>query len=288
MAKKVKKKNSKKTFGRKKGSKKKIVKRRKRVVKSAKKKFKANKKVVKAVKKKGKLKVAERVPTWIRSFDPLIGGGFEKNSTNLLVGDSGGAKSIFATQFLIEAMNRGEKCLYVTFEEKKKEFYENMASLGWDLDEYERKGLFVFLEYTPIKVRTMLEEGGGSIESTIMKKKIKRMVIDSITSFALLFEDELARREAALSLFTMIKDWDCTSLLTLEEDPFDGGATSRAIEFEVDSIIAIYFMRQKGKRERFLEVLKMRGTDHSKRIYPFKVGKGGVVISKNPVSKIVR
>ena len=97
--------------------------------------------VVKAVRQKN-----ERVPTWIKNFDKLIGGGFTKNSTNLIIGGSGSGKSIFATQFLVEAMRKGEKCLYVTFEENKAQFYDNMKSLGWDLDDYEKKGLFVFLE----------------------------------------------------------------------------------------------------------------------------------------------
>jgi KaiC/GvpD/RAD55 family RecA-like ATPase len=234
-----------------------------------------------------KLIKSNRVQTWIPHFDSLIQGGFVRDSTNLLVGGSGSGKSIFATQFLVEAMNRGEHCLYVTFEEKKDQFYGNMLSVGWDLAAYEQKGLFTFLEYTPIKVKTMLEEGGGSIESIILNKKVTRMVIDSITSFALLFNDELSQREAALALFSMIRDWDCTSLLTLEEDPLDKNkSTSRALEFEVDSIIVIYYERDAKERQRYLEVLKMRGTNHSNKIYPFSIGKKGLVLKSSPVSRI--
>ncbi|MFH1290069.1 MAG: ATPase domain-containing protein [Nanoarchaeota archaeon] len=269
---------------------------KKKVKKSAgsKKNKKAVRKQNKVVKLKGKKMSSGkgaaknlRVQTWIPNFDRLVEGGFVKNSTSLLTGGSGSGKSIFATQFLVEAMERGEKCLYVTFEEKKVQFYDNMLSLGWDLEEYERKGLFTFLEYTPIKVKTMLEEGGGSIEGIILQKKVTRMVIDSITSFALLFNDELSQREAALSLFGMIRDWDCTSLLTLEEDPLDKNKnTSRALEFEVDSIILIYFVRGKKERERYLEILKMRGTNHSQKIFPFSIGKKGLVIKRSPASRV--
>ncbi|MFH1803140.1 MAG: ATPase domain-containing protein [archaeon] len=256
---------------------KRAVKKQKRVVKGKAKKKSSGKGVAKN----------SRVQTWIPNFDRLVEGGFVKNSTSLLIGGSGSGKSIFATQFLVEAMERGEKCLYVTFEEKKKQFYDNMLSLGWDLGDYEKKGLFTFLEYTPIKVKTMLEEGGGAIEGIILNKKVSRMVIDSITSFALLFHDELSQREAALSLFSMIRDWNCTSLLTLEEDPLDKNkATSRALEFEVDSIMVLYFVRGSKERERYLEILKMRGTNHSNKIYPFSVGKKGLVIKKSPASRV--
>jgi len=228
---------------------------------------------------KSKSKI-ERIPIGIPNFDYLIEGGFKKNSTNLIVGDAGSGKTILATHFLIEGMKKGEKCLYVTFEEKKRQFYENMLRFGWDLEAYEKKDLFTFLEYTPIKVKTMLEEGGGAIESIVMGKKISRMVIDSITSFGLLFEDELSKREAALSLFNMISKWSCTSLLSLEEEPIKEKGSSKSIKFESDSIIFLYFIRNKKQRQRYLEIFKMRGTKHSKQVYGFKIDNSGIAVDK--------
>jgi circadian clock protein KaiC len=245
-----------------------------------KKSSKKNMKKKSKVKKKSKIR--KKVSTGIPNFDKLIEGGFEENSTNLLVGSSGSGKSILAVQFLIEGIKKAERCLYITFEEKKDEFYSNMKEFGWDLKALEKKGSFTFLEYTPEKVQTMLEEGGGIIETIVLKKKIKRIVIDSITSFELLFEEDLKKREAALELFNMLRKWDCTSLLTYEGDPIrDKKATSRTLEFESDSIILLYFLRQKKERERLLEILKMRGTKHSTQIYPFSISKSGIVVSKS-------
>jgi len=229
--------------------------------------------------------IIERIPTGITNFDKLIEGGFKRKSTNLVVGSAGSGKSIFATQFLFGGMKKGEKCLYVTFEEKKDQFYKNMLRFGWDLAQYEKRGLFTFLEYTPGKVKTMLEEGGGEIESVILRKKVSRMIIDSITSFALLFDDELEKREASLSLFNMINKWNCTSLITFEGKPLkDEKLTARTIEFESDSIILLYYIRERGERHRYLEVLKMRGTKHSKKIYRFHIDKKGVSLYPRPVS----
>jgi len=232
--------------------------------------------------KKISLKLTKKVKTGIANFDKMIGGGFERLSTNIIVGGSGSGKTIFSTQCLIEGLRRGETCLYVTFEEKKEQFYENMKEFGWDLEFYEKQGKFIFLEYSPIKVKTMLEEGGGSIETTILEKRVSRIVIDSITSFGLLFEDELSKREAALDLFNMIKRWNCTSFLTVEEEPKEDKktGTSKSLEFESDSIILLYFIRQNKERKRFSEVLKMRGTDHSRKIYDFNISKKGILISK--------
>ena len=239
-----------------------------------------------AIKSKKEKEAIERIHSGIRGFDDLVEGGFEKNSVNLVVGSSGGGKTIFAMQFLMEGIKEGESVLYITFEEKKEEFYRNMLEFGWNLDEAEKSGKFVFLEYHPEKVRSMLEEGGGAVESIVIKHKIKRIIIDSVTSFALLFKDELAKREAALSLFDIIRKWECTSILTLQEEPKtkeDGDSNS--LEFESDSIILIYFRRYKGKRQRFIEVLKMRGTEHSREIFPFELGKNGISVGKNPIKE---
>jgi len=224
-----------------------------------------------------------RIPTGITGFDNLIEGGFEKNSTNLIAGGPGTGKTIFGMQFLVEGLKKGESCLFITFEESKDSFYHNMKRFGWRLEDYEKKGLFTFLNYTPGKVKSMLEEGGGIIESIIINKKVSRLVIDSMTSFTLLFEDELEKREASLDLFNMIKKWNCTSMVTFEGSPDGDQKVYRALEFESDSIILMQFLRRIALRRRHIEILKMRGTNHSKGLYRFSITRRGIILGNNPI-----
>ena len=231
---------------------------------------------------------SDRIVSGIKNFDSLVEGGFEKNSVNLVVGGSGSGKTIFAVQFLVEGIKSGENVLYITFEENKKEFYANMSRFDWDLEKYEKESKFFFLEYSPEKVMTMLEEGGGAIEAIVIKNKIGRIVIDSITSFALLFNEELDKREAALVLFDMIRKWNCTSLLTLQEEPTNRNeGYSVSLEFEADSIILLYFTKIKGERKRFIEVLKMRGTKHSTKTYPLEITEDGVELGTDSLKEFI-
>ena len=100
-----------------------------------------------------------RVPTGIPGLDKLIQGGLVKNSANLVAGGTGTGKTIFAIQFLVEGVKRKEPGIYITFEEKKKKVYLDMLEFGWDLEKYEKEGLFNFLEYTPEQVKNILTEG---------------------------------------------------------------------------------------------------------------------------------
>ncbi|MBU0894699.1 MAG: hypothetical protein KKF48_00350 [Nanoarchaeota archaeon] len=222
-----------------------------------------------------------KIGTGISGFDQISEGGFEKESINLVIGGSGSGKTIFALRFLLEGVKRGETVLYVSFEEKKKEFYNNMGKLGWDLQRLENSGKFIFLEYSPEKVKMTLDEGGGTIETLILRHKITRMVMDSITSFSLLFEDALSKKQANLGLFDIINKWNTTTLLTVQHDPLKGKSEDvSTIEFEADSITLLYFTKVRGERKRFIEILKMRGTNHSKDTYMFEIGRGGIVIGR--------
>jgi len=50
---------------------------------------------------------------------------------------------------------------------------------------------------------------------------------------------------------------------------------SSSLEFEADSIILIYYIRKGKRRERFIEILKMRGTKHSNEIHALDIDGGG-------------
>lgn len=261
------------------------VKKKAKIANKPKSKSKASKKN-KRIKKTQVKYVSAKVLTGISGFDTMVKGGYDIESINLLAGASGSGKTIFAMQFLMEGIKNGENTMLVTFEEKKEEFYKNMAKFGWDLEKAEKEEKFMLLEYTPEKVKQMLDEGGGAVENAVLKYNIKRLVIDSITSFSLMFDDELSRRQSILSLFDIIRKWNCTTLITVQHNPSsskDRGMSDS--EFEADSIVVLYYVNISGKRERFIEVLKMRGTDHSKEIHEFII-KNGIHIGKPSRAKI--
>ena len=227
-----------------------------------------------------------RVPTAIPNFDKLIEGGFQKESINLIAGGAGTGKTIFAIQFLVNGIEKyNEPGMYITFEERKNKLYKDMLEFGWDLAKYEKDGKFVFLNYKPAQVKKVLVEGGGVIDTIIRESKIKRLVIDSISSFTLLYTEELAKKQAALQLFELISKWGLTAMLTSQdESPYEGTIIA-ALEFEVDGIILMYHVKKKATRVRALEILKMRGTRHSEATMHLEITSKGIRI--NPEELVI-
>jgi KaiC/GvpD/RAD55 family RecA-like ATPase len=219
-----------------------------------------------------------RMSSGVPGLDKLIEGGFKQGSINLICGGAGSGKTTFAIQYLIEGFKKGESGLYITFEEKKDKLFEDMLEFGWDLEKYERLGLFRFLEYTPEQIKRVLVEGGGTIDAIITQLKAKRLVIDSITSFALLFRDELTQKESSLALFELINRWGCTAILTSQAVQLSPEELTAQLQFEVDSIILFYHYKKKGVRGRAVEVLKMRGTKAAEKTVKLEMSKTGIVV----------
>lgn len=232
---------------------------------------------------KGKKKVAGRLKTGILHLDKLVGGGLKENTITLVVGGAGSGKTIFAMQFLMEGLKEGESCLYLTFEEKKAKLYDDMSEFVWDFNSYEARGKFFYLEYNPEQVKSLIEEGGGTVEQLIIKEHITRLVIDSITSFSLLYQDELSRKEAGLALFELINRLGCTAVLTSQNVIRSEGSRTPSLEFEADSIIILYHFKERGVRKRAIEILKMRGTRHANKTFSMDITRGGIVVGQKVI-----
>ena len=52
-------------------------------------------------------------------------------------------------------------------------------------------------------------------------------------------------------------------------------------EFLADGVVVIYSIRHQNTRENAIEVLKMRGTKHEKKIVAMNITEKGILVSPN-------
>lgn len=223
-----------------------------------------------------------RVPTGISGLDELIDGGFEKGSTILVTGAAGTGKTTFALQFLYYgAKQYNEPGIFISFEENKASIYRHHLEFGWDFEQLEKNNMFRVIEYKPHQVNKLMEEGGGPIKDTIKSISAKRLAIDSITAYSLLFRDEYKKRESILDFFELLKKWGCTSIIISEMPPKIAEVKEGGVGFLTDAVISLYYSKkeaEKGVRVHSMEILKMRGTKHTNRICALTFEKKGIVI----------
>jgi len=226
-----------------------------------------------------------RIKTNIPGFDKHIEGGFVENSMNLISGGPGTGKTIFGMQFLHEGIMRNkEKGLFVSFEEEFDNLIGDALIFGWDFKKMEKERKCFFISCKPMEEPNLQ----ARIATIIKRNKVKRVVIDSISVFAMMFKnDEYRVRREFYKLANFLKNMGCTVLLTAEingEAPLDitsgGGSLSRdgIVEFITDSIITVHNSGIGGEGDRAIRVLKMRRTNHAKGPIPMSITKKGMKI----------
>lgn len=224
---------------------------------------------------------SSRVKSGINGFDELIQGGFERESIVLVVGASGTGKTILSMQFLYAGASLfNEPGVFLSFEEDRDQLYRQAEQFGWDFAKLEKEDKFRLLTFKPHQITKILEEGGGQIKDALIEIKAKRIVVDSITAYGLLFRDEYKRREKVLEFFNMLRKWGVTSLVICEEDPDIVEKEEGGIGFISDAIVSLYYEhdKEKGIRIHSLEVLKMRGTKHTNKVCAINFEKEGVTV----------
>ena len=221
----------------------------------------------------------ERIPTGITGFDDIIGGGLRKNSTILIRGGTGVGKTIFSLQYIYEGASKyNQSGMFISFSESEEAIYETGEQFGWNIEALEKKGKFSFVRYSPYEIEKILAEGGGTIKDTLDSIKAERIVIDSLTAYSLLFKTPYEMTDGVVQLFDMLKSWNCTTMVTDEQDISFGDVQTGRLGFFTDALIHFYSFRKDLGRYRALEVIKMRHTNHSEKIHPFKIDTNGISI----------
>jgi KaiC/GvpD/RAD55 family RecA-like ATPase len=223
--------------------------------------------------------IGDRAQTGIPGLDPIIQGGLRRNTTTLVGGGPGSGKSIFGMQFLINGIERfNEPGIYIVFENTKKTIFSIFEQFKWDLPKYEKEKKLGILLFTPEQMQKTIESGGGTLRDAVDSIHAKRIVIDSISEFLMLFRTEMAQRKAYRDLFTMLAKLKSTSVVVVEQETDPQKHNASILEYRADAVVLLYNERLGDIRQRGLEVFKMRGTKHAGRVFPMKIVDSGVVI----------
>ena len=210
----------------------------------------------------------------------------EPPSVVLITGPPGSMKTSFCYTLMskyLESINQFG--LYCTLEETSQSHLRNMKSLGIKLSPHMQISDFTDLR----EVDRVVDEGDETDYIKFIEKMIvyfKKKYGDKFTIFALdslgalysLMEDSTKMRKRMFYFFKMLRDNNLTAFIVMERSL---GAESQLLGnegFLVDGIIMLGLDRSRGKLVRYLQVEKMRATQHSMEKHAVEVGKEGIVV----------
>ncbi len=218
---------------------------------------------------------SKRIATGIPRLDRMLGGkGYFRGSTILISGTAGTGKSSLAAKFVEAACKRGERCLYLAFEESPSQICRNMASIGIDLATPVKKGLLRFHASRPTIYG--LETHLITFHNLILEFEPQVVVVDPVSNLTAVGTS--AEVKSILTrLFDYLKTVQVTTLLT--DLAHFGGSLERSSE-EISSLIDTWLLLRdieiNGERNRGLYILKSRGMAHSNQIREVRLSNDGI------------
>jgi circadian clock protein KaiC len=229
-------------------------------------------------------------PTGIKGLDEVTDGGLPRGRPTLICGPAGSGKTLLGMEFLVRGMSDfGEPGVFVAFEETREDLVANVASLGFDLAQFEADGMLV-LDHINISAAEVIEAGDWDLDAlfirlgaSIDRVGATRVVVDTIETLFGAFTDTGRLRSELQRLFLWLKDRGVTAVITAERG--DGALTRHGIEEYVsDCVIVLDHLVSDETSIRRLRVLKYRGSLHGTNQYPFLIGKRG--ISVQPITSL--
>jgi circadian clock protein KaiC len=209
-----------------------------------------------------------------------LSGGFVQGSANLVRGAPGTGKTLLALQYLLHGVERGEPGLLISFEEFPQSLQTDAQSLGWDLRAWQEGGLLHLYFTSPQVLLKSLEAPAGPLSDLFSEKNIKRVVLDSVTHFTRLTNDQPQLRHMYNLLINALKREGVTAMLLAEEGHMETQRTERgALSFMVDAIVLLRYVEVESAIQRAVAVMKMRGSDHVKEIRRYEIRKNGLVVT---------
>jgi len=212
-------------------------------------------------------------------LDEMFEGGILCGSTTLLAGATGTGKTLLSLQFLVDGLNKGQTCLYLGFEESKNQLYRNAASFGYNLQDFENKGLLIVECCFPSS--KLLEEHFNFIRHKFEENDIHRCVFDSLSSFSKAF-DQKKFESFAIRVNGFFKEHKSTTVFTVATKSMLGSdvLTGTDVSTLTDNIVMLRYVEMQGSLESVINILKIRGSSHQKQLRGYKITDKGIEIGE--------
>ena len=226
----------------------------------------------------------ERVKTGISGIDTMLYGGVPAQSQILIMGGPGSGKTLLTFNILYNIAKSGTNTAFITFDEQPETVIRNAKETFSELTDIdslvETKKLIVdgtasaARMLTESTTDTMYSFGNivSDLEGMIKSNDAKVVVIDSISLLKLMLDNEFTYYKSLLALVSNLKRIGVTTFLTTELRSLERKNLRFSPEFFIfDGIIAMYQGEEEARRVLTMEVLKMRGSNHSRMLTPYEI-----------------
>jgi circadian clock protein KaiC len=204
----------------------------------------------------------------------VLGGGFPANSINIVMGQPGTGKTIFAEQLLFHNASADRPILYVT---TLSEPMSKVVSYVQRFSFFDETKLGTQIQYDDLGA-LLASDGPAALvprlREAIVTMSPKIIVIDSFRAIHDLSDSAPEMRRMISDLAGLLSSYDVTAFLLGEYTTAD---IQRYPEFAVSDAIIELARQPLGTRdERYFRVLKLRGSGYREGQHAFRITRDGI------------
>jgi circadian clock protein KaiC len=219
----------------------------------------------------------ERIPSGVPGLDALMGGGIPHGDATLVLGPSGVGKTISCLNFVAEGLARGERCLYIAFQDTVDQLVDMAGTFGWDFAAA-RAGDQLVISHVPVGDLD-LDVLASVIRHRLTDSAITRVVIDNLAEMVHAAR-EAERFPAYLrSLLGVVRAAGASLWVTSEtrtfgpmEEPLVG------LMFLFHNVVPVRYIEHRSEIGRAVNVLKMRNSRHDNGMYTCRIADEGLSV----------
>jgi circadian clock protein KaiC len=217
------------------------------------------------------------VSSGIKELDALFGGGLDRGTTTLILGQAGTGKSTLALHYAVHMADQGEPSMIFTFDETRSVMLSRAKVLGFELEKA--------IESDTITVQQVnaAELSPGEFAVRILrgvKGGCKLIVIDSLNGYLNAMPGEKYLSNQLHELCTCLNQQGVVTILILAQHGWAAAAEAPVnLSYLSDSVASLRYFEAYGEVRQAIAMVKKRSGLHEKTIREFKLvpGKGIVV-----------
>ncbi|MFC3477368.1 KaiC domain-containing protein [Halobacterium litoreum] len=222
-----------------------------------------------------------RIDVGIDGLDEMIQGGLPERSLMVAIGEAGTGKTTFGLQFLHEAIENGERAVFITLEESRERVVQSATDKGWEFERHAEEGNLAVIDIDPIEMANSLTSIRNELPRLVEEFGASRLVLDSVSLLEMMYDDQSKRRTEIYDFTKSLKDAGVTTMLTSEASE-DSAFASRfgIIEYLTDAVVVLRYIRPEDFRETRLavEIQKIRDANHSRETKPYEITHQGISV----------
>ncbi len=221
----------------------------------------------------------EPVSSGVPALDNLLGGGVERGSSALILGPAGTGKSLFAVNFAVAAVARGEKAALFIFDEELGLLFDRMKALGVDLEGMQAAGDLIIEQVDAAELSP--GEFAARVRHCVSQQDIKTVIVDSLNGYQAAMPQEQFLVLHIHELLQYLNRQGASTFLTVAQHGLVGEMKAPVdVTYLADTVILLRYFEAMGHVRRAVSVIKKRAGGHEKTIREFDISADGLTMGE--------